>query len=161
MQAGDEKIGFALPCQYPKPIVRRRCPMNGQSTYKVVTRLAFLATAGSAPPWGESSLTARPVRTLNNTNSARYTTVRRDGFLDTIATEAFRRAGVQLRLIRVPPERGLLNANQGVEDSDLTRIAGLKKKYPNRVQLDEVLIDRVFAAFSRRQRLSAQWPERR
>jgi len=94
---------------------------------------------------------------INNTNAPPYTTRQRDGFLDVIAAESFRRAGARLQLIELPAERGLLNANAGIDDGDLTRIAGLEKKYPNLVRVDEVLIDWVFSAFSRHYSGPAKW----
>jgi len=90
-----------------------------------------------------------PTLVLNDTNEPPYTTAAGDGFLDVIAGEAFRRAGLQLSLVKLPPERGLINANAGVDDGDLTRIAGLEKNYPNLVRVSEKLIDWHFAAFSR------------
>jgi len=87
---------------------------------------------------------------LNDPTEAPYTTVAGDGFFDKIAGEAFRRAGLHLKLVKLPPERGLMNANNGIEDGDLSRIAGLEKKYPNLVRIPEKLIDMDFVAFSRK-----------
>lgn len=95
---------------------------------------------------------------LNDTNDTPFTTKSGDGFLDIVAREAFRRAGLNLKLERLPAERGLINANIGLEDGDLTRIAGLEKKYPNLVRVPERLIDWHFVAFTRRTDLkSANW----
>jgi polar amino acid transport system substrate-binding protein len=88
--------------------------------------------------------------TLNNVNGPPFTTRTGDGFLDRVAGQAFKRAGVDLRLIELPAERGLLNANAGIEDGDLTRIAGLEQQYPNLVRVPEKLVDWHFSAFSRR-----------
>ncbi len=86
---------------------------------------------------------------LNDTNLAPYTTVQGDGFLDVIAGKAFKQAGLELRLVRLPAERGLRNANNGIDDGDLTRIKGIEKLYPNLVRVPEKLIDWEFVAFSR------------
>jgi polar amino acid transport system substrate-binding protein len=99
----------------------------------------------------------RRVLVLNDTNEPPYTTPERDGFLDVVATEAFRRVGVELRLIKLPAERGLLNANAGIEDGDLTRIAGLETRYPNLVRVPEKLADWEFAAFSKDATIPATW----
>jgi polar amino acid transport system substrate-binding protein len=115
--------------------------------------LAVLGALPAAIPAAE-----RPVLVLNDTNEPPYTTAARDGFLDIVAGEAFRRAGVELRLVKLPAERGLLNANAGVEDGDLTRIAGLEKQYPNLVRVPEKLMDWEFAAFSRNPAIRADWP---
>lgn len=98
-----------------------------------------------------------PVLVLNDTNEPPFTTVDGQGFLDAVAGEAFRRAGVRLRLVKLPAERGLLNANAGVEDGDLTRIAGLEAQYPNLVRVPEKLIDWKFAAFGKDAALPARW----
>lgn len=94
---------------------------------------------------------------LNNTNEAPLTTPAHDGFIDIIAGEAFRRAGVTLQLIKLPAERGLLNANAGIEDGDLTRIAGLEKIYPNLVRVPEKLVDWEFVAYSKNPNIRADW----
>lgn len=99
-----------------------------------------------------------PVLVLNDTNEPPYTTPERNGFLDVIAGEAFRRAGAELRLVKLPPERGLINANEGTEDGDLTRIAGLEKQYPNLVRVPEKLLDWEFSAFSKDSSIAANWP---
>lgn len=100
----------------------------------------------------------RPVLVLNDTNEPPYTTPARDGFLDVVAGEAFRRAGVELRLVKLPAERGLLNANAGIEDGDMVRIAGLETMYPNLLQVPEKLIDWEFTAFGADAAMPATWP---
>jgi len=99
----------------------------------------------------------RPVLVINDTNEPPFTTPDGQGFLDAVAGEAFRRAGVQLRLVKLPAERGLINANAGIEDGDLTRIAGLEANYPNLVRVPEKLIDWEFAAFGKHASLPARW----
>jgi len=98
-----------------------------------------------------------PVLVLNDTNEPPFTTADGRGFLDAVAGEAFRRAGVRLRLVKLPAERALLNANAGIEDGDLTRITGLEAQYPNLVRVPEKLIDWEFAAFGRDPALPAHW----
>lgn len=100
----------------------------------------------------------KPVLVLNDTNDPPFTTADRNGFLDIIAGEAFRRVGVELRLVKLPPERGLINANAGIEDGDLTRIAGLEKHYPNLIRVPEKLVDWEFMAFSKNASISPDWP---
>lgn len=96
-----------------------------------------------------------PILVLNDTNEAPYTTPAGDGFLDVVAGEAFRRAGLHLRLVKLPAERALINADKGIEDGDLTRIAGLEKVYPNLIRVPEKLLDWNFAAFTRQSNLGA------
>jgi polar amino acid transport system substrate-binding protein len=106
--------------------------------------LLALALSGSA-----SHAANDTTLVLNDTNEAPFTTAAGDGFLDIVVGEAFRRAGLRLMLVRLPPERGLVNANAGIEDGDLTRIAGLEKNYPNLVRVPEKLMDWNFVAFAR------------
>jgi polar amino acid transport system substrate-binding protein len=108
--------------------------------------------------WSAATAAERAVLVLNDTNEPPYTTESRDGFLDLVAGEAFRRAGAELRLVKLPAERGLLNANAGVEDGDLTRIAGLEKQYPNLLRVPEKLMDWEFAAFSNNAAIVPKWP---
>ena len=89
-----------------------------------------------------------PELILNDPNDAPFTRADGSGFLDIVAGEAFRRAGVKLRLVKLPAERALLNANAGIEDGDLTRIAGLETQYPNLIRVPEKLADWEFSAFS-------------
>ncbi|HEX7970655.1 MAG TPA: hypothetical protein VF501_00280, partial [Thiobacillus sp.] len=98
-----------------------------------------------------------PILVLNDTNEPPFTTVDGKGFIDAVAGEAFRRVGVRLRLVRLPAERGLLNANAGIEDGDLVRIAGLEARYPNLVRVPEKLLDWEFAAFGKDATLPARW----
>ena len=86
---------------------------------------------------------------LNDPNFPPFTNKGGDGFFDIIAGETFRRAGLRLKLVKLPPERGLINANAGIEDGDLNRIAGLEKAYPNLVRVPEKLMDMHFVVFAR------------
>lgn len=113
---------------------------------RLITSLAILALA-------ITSYSCFAVNTnalvLNDTNGSPYTTKAGDGFLNIVASEAFRRAGLHLKLVKLPPERGLVNANAGIEDGELTRIAGLEVKYPNLIRVPEKIMDWHFVAFSR------------
>lgn len=72
------------------------------------------------------------------------------GFIEEIAREAFRRAGYGLRVVPLPIERALVNANAGIEDGDLFRAAGFEKDYPNLLQVPQPLIDQDFVALTLR-----------
>lgn len=98
-----------------------------------------------------------PVLRINDTNEPPFTTADQRGFLDAVAGEAFRRAGVRLKLVKLPAERALRNVNAGIDDGDLTRIAGLEAEYPNLVRVPEKLMDWEFAAFSKNPALPARW----
>lgn len=107
----------------------------------------FVATLLSCPGYVYAQESAPLV--LNDPTEAPYTTKAGDGFFDIIAGEAFRRAGLRLKLVKLPAERALINANAGIEDGDLSRIAGLEKTYPNLLRVPEKLMDMDFVAFSR------------
>jgi polar amino acid transport system substrate-binding protein len=82
------------------------------------------------------------------------------GFVEEVAREAFRRAGYGLRVVLLPTERALLNANAGIEDGDLYRAAGFEKDYPNLVQVPRPLVELDFVAMSRRTGIEVRgWPD--
>ena len=93
---------------------------------------------------------AKPLElVLNNPTAPPFTTAAHDGLLDVVVGEAFRRAGLRLRLVTLPAERGLINANEGIDDGDLSRIAGIEKVYPNLVRVPEKIFDMHFVALAR------------
>ena len=116
---------------------------------------AFVALSSLVP--GTAVAAELPVLVLNDPTEAPYTMPDGSGFLDAIAGEAFRRAGVKLRLVKLPAERALINANLGIGDGDLNRIAGLETQYPNLISVPEKLMDFTFAAFSKDATLPARW----
>ncbi len=95
-----------------------------------------------------------PTITLNDSNKEPFTTKARDGFLDIILTEAFRRIGYKLNTVQLPPERGLLAANEGIVDGDVNRIKGLEKTYPNLQRVPEKIRDSEFCALSKNNSIS-------
>lgn len=96
-----------------------------------------------------SSDAASEVLVLDNATAPPWTNDDGTGFLDRIVGEAFRRCGVELKLVRLPPERGLRNANAGIEDGELIRVGGIEKIYPNLLRVPEKIADLRFTAFSR------------
>ena len=84
-----------------------------------------------------------------------FTTARRDGFLDQLLAEAFRRAGAKAEmLVHESSERALMNANNGVDDGGAPRIKGLEAQYPNLMRIPEKLFDNDFVALALRQRFA-------
>lgn len=78
-----------------------------------------------------------------------YTTPERTGFLDQIVAELFGRLGMSAQvLVYDATERGIINANKGIEDGLVLRIRGLDKAYGNLVMVPEKLIDNDFVAVS-------------
>lgn len=90
-----------------------------------------------------------PELVLNDANSAPFTTEAGNGLVDIVAKEAFRRAGLRLKLVRLPAERALINANAGIEDGEVSRIAGIEKNYPNLIPIPERLVEHHFVALTR------------
>ena len=96
------------------------------------------------------SLAAEPrVLVLNEANAPPYSNTERTGFFDVVATEAFRRARLELRLEKLPAERALLLSNSGLADGELNRLSGIETLYPNLIRVPEKLTEWHFAAFSK------------
>ncbi len=106
---------------------------------------AFVAVFGAG--FFPSPMRAADAIVLNDAGSPPLTNDRGTGFLDIIATEAFRRNGLKLSLIKLPAERALKNSNAGIDDGELFRIGGMEKLYPNLVPVSEKIIDMRFVAF--------------
>ncbi|MDP3540501.1 MAG: transporter substrate-binding domain-containing protein [Azonexus sp.] len=69
--------------------------------------------------------------------------------LQDLSQEAFRRIGVEFKLVSLPSERSLFAANTGDVDGEGLRVAGLSGQYPNLVQVPEHFIGISFVAFAR------------
>ena len=78
------------------------------------------------------------------------------GFVERVMGEAFRRCGIELQLVHLPPERGLRNANAGIEDGEIGRTAGIEGRYPNLVRVPEAIIKLRFVAFSRKRSIAVE-----
>ena len=72
------------------------------------------------------------------------------GFLNELVRAAFERIGVEVEVTTAPPARSLINANAGLVDGDLWRIAGIEQDYPNLVRVPEMLLDNEFIAYTKR-----------
>jgi polar amino acid transport system substrate-binding protein len=110
----------------------------------MVVLTSFFSSAGLS-----QGLEKMPVLTLNDSNKAPFTTKNGDGFLDLVLLEVFRRIGYTLHMVRLPPERGLLSANQGIVDGDVNRIAGLDSLYLNLLPVPEKIRNSEFCALSK------------
>lgn len=71
------------------------------------------------------------------------------GLYDLIIKEAFRREGINIKIIQLPAERSLKNANEGITDGDFVRIKGLETIYTNLLRLPEKITDFEFVGFSK------------
>lgn len=71
------------------------------------------------------------------------------GFADQVVREALKRIGYQLVTTRLPAERALINANRGIDDGDLIRVAGLEKRYTNLIPVPETVMVIDMVLFTR------------
>lgn len=71
------------------------------------------------------------------------------GLADQIAIEAFRRIGITAIIEKIPARRALRNANEGMHDGDLARIAGVTNTYPNLLPVPEITWVAEIVAFSK------------
>jgi polar amino acid transport system substrate-binding protein len=86
---------------------------------------------------------------LSAANTAPRVRVDGTGFEDRIVSEACRRAGIPVRLVILPSERAMQNANQGFDDGNYVRIAGLERLYPNLLMVPEPVSEFLFTAFTK------------
>ncbi|MDO9630834.1 MAG: transporter substrate-binding domain-containing protein [Humidesulfovibrio sp.] len=99
---------------------------------------------------------------LNTDGAPPHSRADGSGFEDRIVAEAFRRIGVAVRLVLMPSERALQNANHGVDDGNFPRIEGLTALYPNLVMVPESMSTFPCAAFTRDPELkSVVWADLR
>jgi len=70
-------------------------------------------------------------------------------FMDEVTKEALRRIGYNLKTVQLPAERGLVNANKGKVDGEMSRVKGIDKIYNNLVRVPEKIMDWEFVAFSK------------
>jgi polar amino acid transport system substrate-binding protein len=86
---------------------------------------------------------------LNTPGDPPYHYPKQNGILDLLIKEAFARIGMEVRLQSRPPERSLLDADQGMVDGDAVRIGGLGRQYPNLIQVPEKVLVCDFVTFSK------------
>ena len=63
-----------------------------------------------------------------------------------LIVELFKREGYILELQKLPPKRGLINANKGVDDGDGPRVKEVSKKFSNLRRVDVPIIQISFHA---------------
>ncbi|MFC1523258.1 ABC transporter substrate-binding protein [Thermodesulfobacteriota bacterium] len=87
---------------------------------------------------------------LNTANAPPNATDNFTGIGDRVLTEAFTRLDMHLKIVRLPSERALLNANDGIDDGNFARVAGLSKMYPNLIQVPESITTFEFVAITKK-----------
>ncbi|MES9873651.1 MAG: transporter substrate-binding domain-containing protein [Candidatus Sedimenticola sp. 6PFRAG7] len=86
---------------------------------------------------------------LNITLTAPLGTQDRQGFLDLVVTEMLHRVGYMPDFEFAHEERGLRALDQGLDDGNLPRVAGLERIYPNILQVPGKVMDFNFQVFSK------------
>jgi polar amino acid transport system substrate-binding protein len=87
---------------------------------------------------------------LNTADAAPNSTPTLTGICDKVIKAAFKRIGVPVRIIRIPSERALITANDGIDDGNYARIKGMETIYPNLIRVPESIIKFEFVAFSKK-----------
>lgn len=104
---------------------------------------------------GATSTFAADNLVLNTGIRDPFTNNSKDGFIDLIVRETFRRIGVDAEVIVYQnASKSLQNSNNGIDDGAALRIKGLEKKFPNLIRVPEKLMDNDFVAYSTDQSLT-------
>jgi polar amino acid transport system substrate-binding protein len=93
----------------------------------------------------------KPTLVFNTTGRPPLNTENGSGFMDRVTELALSRIGYNLNLIQLPAERGLVNVNTGLDDAEMSRIAGLDKVYTNLRQVPEKIMDWEFVVFTKKE----------
>lgn len=107
---------------------------------------------------GQASARTSPLM-LNTFAFAPISTPAHDGFLDLLYRELFARLGIAFEIQVLPAERALQNANAGIDDGDICRVAGLDSIYPNLVRSTESVMQYQMVVFSREGNFPVSGPE--
>ncbi len=92
---------------------------------------------------------AQETLVLNTSITSPLSNETQTGFVDLVVGEALKQLGYTLKSVLLPAERALINANAGIDDGELLRIAGLQQIYTNLIQVPEKIIDMEFVVFTR------------
>jgi polar amino acid transport system substrate-binding protein len=85
---------------------------------------------------------------INSGRKEPFTTPDGAGFYDVLVKALFGRLGIEARCVRLPSERALMNADAGIDDGNIARIAGLEETYTNLLRVPGKIIDFEFMAFT-------------
>jgi len=88
---------------------------------------------------------------FNVTGQPPLNTKKYDGFMDEVTREALKRIGYNLKINRLPAERGLHSINKGIIDGEMSRVIGLDKKYTNLIHVPESIMTWDFVVFSKKE----------
>lgn len=102
---------------------------------------------------------ADPVLVLNTSFFAPITSPARDGVLDLFYAELFKRVGLKVEIQASSAERGLLNANSGIDDGDVSRVIGIDQTYTNLVRVPEPVMFYQMVVFTRHADFAVSGPD--
>lgn len=141
------------------PTTARRCPQAQTETVVNHCKLClfsansmrimltlFFCLLFSIPAFSQ---TLSQTIVLNTAFGSPVSNDEQSGFGDVVLSEAFKRIGYKLETLRLPAERALINANMGIDDGELLRVAGLQKKYTNLIQVPEKVMTIDMVLFSK------------
>jgi len=86
---------------------------------------------------------------LNSGSRAPLTTPQHNGVLDVLYQTLAERLGITIQIQLLPAERALLNANAGIDDGDVCRVKSIANKYPDLIQVPEVITPIKLFVFSK------------
>ncbi|NRR29119.1 transporter substrate-binding domain-containing protein [Oxalobacteraceae bacterium] len=138
-----------------QPPRRAVLPLPTPAPPRLAALLAALWTTLllAAPPCraaaAEAPAPAPTLLVLNTAFFAPITSPERDGVLDQLYAALFQRLGMRVEIQASSAERGLLNANNGTDDGDVSRVLGIDQAYPNLVRVPERVMTYQMVVFSR------------
>ncbi len=123
----------------------------------IIFLLSYFQSAYLSPMTQLSSKTL-PTIVLNSAVGPPLSTVSQNGFLDELSKIIFRKIGYKLIIDKLPAERALRSANNGLIDGEIIRVKGMSKLYTNLIRIPESIVTLKFVAFSKTEiDLSSKW----
>ncbi len=106
---------------------------------KTVLLLQILVLSAGLSLYGETL-------SFNTADTAPYSREDNSGFYDILLTRIAEELGMDLRINHYPSKRSIQWADQGHDDGEYARIAGISETYPNLLMVKEPLVDFSFVA---------------
>jgi polar amino acid transport system substrate-binding protein len=130
-----------------KPLHHIRVAAVGGGIVLAAFGLLSTAAADTVKPPPQTEPT---VYILNTSTGAPYATPDRQGFLDLLVAEAFKRIGLKGEVaLYAESKRALINANDDIDQGVAMRVQNLEKNHPNLVRVPERVIGNDFVAYAR------------
>lgn len=105
---------------------------------------------------GATNAYADTTITLNSGTAEPFISADGGGYYGELAREIFARVGISAKAIRLPSARSIINANEGIDDGVIGRIAGMDEKYKNLIMIPEPVVRLQFVAYSLDQKISIE-----